>query len=127
MKRNNVVNRNATSVGQKVADDAPDRCDTFLHEMKDLPPYDQYYNMDETPCYFDILRSKTFDFRGVQTVKIKTTGHEKLRFTSALTAALTAALTQLPLQLGLTVHGDGGYKAIRLPPLLIFKKLKNLP
>ena len=65
MKRNNVVNRNATSVGQKVPEDAPDRCDTFLHEMKDCPPYDQYYNMDETPCYFDIPRSKTFDFRGI--------------------------------------------------------------
>ena len=38
MKRNNVVNRNATSVGQKVPEDAPDRCDTLLHEMKDLPP-----------------------------------------------------------------------------------------
>ena len=107
-------------MGQKVPEDAPDRCDTFLHEMKDPPPYDQYYNMDETPCYFDIPRSKTFDFRGLQTMKIKTTGHEKLRFTAALTAALTAAPTA-----GVIRTSDGGYKAIRLPPLLIFKKLKS--
>ena len=31
---------------------------------------------------------KTFDFRGVQTVNIKTTGHEKLHFTAALTAGV---------------------------------------
>ena len=114
MKRNNVVNRNATSVGQKVLEDAPDRCDTFLHETKDLPSYDQYYNMDETSCYFDIPRSKTFDFRGVQIVKIKTTGHENLRFTAALTA-------------GVKRTSDGDYKTIRLPPLLIFKNLKKPP
>ena len=108
MKRNNVVNRNATSVGQKVPEDAPDRRGTFLHEMKDLPPYDQYYNMDDITC------SKTFDFRGVQTLKIKSIGHETLRFTAALTAGVKCA-------------SDGGYKAIRLSPLLIFKNMKKPP
>ena len=114
MKRNHVVNRNANSVGQKVPGDAPDRCDMFLDHMKNLPPYEQYFNMDETPCYFDVPRSTTCDFRGVQTVKIKTTGYEKLRFTAALTA-------------GVQRTSDGGYKAIKLSPLLIFKNLKKPP
>ena len=47
-------------------------------------------------------------------MKIKTTGHETLRFTAALTA-------------GIKRTSDGGYTAIRLPPLLIFKNLKNPP
>ena len=47
-------------------------------------------------------------------MKIKTTGHEKLCFTAALTA-------------GVKRTSDGGYKAIRLPPLLIFKNLKKNP
>ena len=113
MKRNNVVNKAATSVGQKVPEDAPERCDMFLDEMKNLRRYDQYYNIDEIPCYFDIPRSKTFDFRGVSTVKLKTTGHEKLRFTVALMAGVQRT--------------SDGYKAVRLPPLLIFKNLKKSP
>ena len=38
--------------------------------------------MDETPCYFDVPRSTTYNFSGVQTVKVATTGHEKLIFTA---------------------------------------------
>ena len=114
MKRNNVVQRCATSVGQKVPIDAPEICEMFLDEMKSLPSYEYYYNMDETPCYFDVPRSKTYDFRGVSTVKLKTTGHEKLRFTAALTA-------------GVKRISDGRYEAIGLPPLLNFKILKKPP
>ena len=43
-------------------------------------------NMDDTPCYFDMLFSATFDLKGIKTVKIKTNGNEKLRFTALLTA-----------------------------------------
>jgi len=33
-------------------------------------------NMDEIPIYFDVPGNKTYDFKRVQTVKIKTTGKE---------------------------------------------------
>ena len=42
-------------------------------------------------------------FKGVQTVKLKTTGIEKLRFTVALTAGVQRA--------------TNGFKGVRLPPL----------
>ena len=36
VRRNNLSFRRVTSVGQKVPDDVPERCDTFLAEMKFL-------------------------------------------------------------------------------------------
>ena len=44
--------------------------------------------MDETPLYFDIPRNSTIDAKGVKTVKLKTTGYKKLRFTAVLTAGV---------------------------------------
>ena len=73
---------------QKIPEDAPERCDAFLDDMKSLKNNDVLINMDETPCYFDIPPSSSFDFKGVKTVKMKTTGHEKLRFTVVLTAGV---------------------------------------
>ena len=32
--------------------------------------------------------SSTIDIKGIQTVKVKTTGHEKTRFTAALSAGI---------------------------------------
>ena len=82
LRRNNIVFRRATSVGQKIPENAPEKCRDFLNDMMSLPVYEQFYNMDETPCYFDMPRSGTYDFRGIETVKLKTTGYEKLRFTT---------------------------------------------
>ena len=47
-------------------------------------------------------------------MKIKTIGQETLRFTAALTAGVKRTF-------------DGGYKAIRLSPLLIFNNLTKFP
>ena len=91
-----------------------ERADRFLAEMRDCSKdYQIILNMDETPCYFDVPRSTTYDFSGVQTVKVATTGHEKLRFTAVLTA-------------GVQKQGDE-YKAFKLPPMIIFKNLKKAP
>ena len=49
--------------------------------------------MDETPINFDMLGNKTVDFKGVRTVNVKSTGHEKTRFTVVL--ACMADGTQL--------------------------------
>ena len=99
--RNSVCYRRTTSVGQKVPEDAPERCDAFLEEMQNMRDFDLYINMDETPAYFDIPRQSTFNFEGVQTVKIKITGHEKLRFT-------------VVLLIGIRRNGSS-YEAFRLP------------
>ena len=69
--------------------------------------------MDETGCYFDAPRSTTFDFSGVQSVKARTTGYEKLHYTVVLTA-------------GVQSHA-GQWKAVKLPPMIIFKNLKKAP
>ena len=88
LRQNDMTFRLATSVGQKIPQDAQERCDAFLDDMKCLKNYNVIMNMDETPCCFDIPRSSTFDLKGVKTVKMKTTGNEKLRFTVALTAGV---------------------------------------
>ena len=56
--------------------------------MKNIGEFANLANMDETQCYFDISSTSTIDKKGVQTVKVKTTGAEFLRFTVALTAGL---------------------------------------
>ena len=114
INRNNLSYRRVTSVGQKIPVDAPERADRFLAEMRDCSKdYEMILNMDETPCYFDVPRSTTYDFSGVQTVKVATTGHEKLRFTAVLTV-------------GVQKQGDE-YKPFKLPPMIIFKNLKKAP
>ena len=114
LNRNNLKYRRVTSVGQKIPVDAPERSERFLAEMRDCyRDYEMILNMDETPCYFDLPRCSTYDFGGVNTVKVGTTGNEKMRFTAVLTA-------------GVKKQGDS-YKAIKLPPMLIFKNLKKVP
>jgi hypothetical protein len=61
-------------------------------------------NMDESPLWFDLPSTRTYDFRGVKTVKSKTTGHEKLRYTVVLSGL-----------------GDG----TKLKPMIIFQKLEE--
>ena len=88
IKWNKLSFRRVMSVGQKVPVDAPERCDVFLDEMMYLGNFDNIMDMDETPCYFDMSFSATFDLKGVKTVKMKSTGNEKLRFTAVLMAGV---------------------------------------
>ena len=81
--------------------------------MKNIGEFENLVNMDETPCYFDIPRSSTIDKKGVQTIKVKTTGTERLRFTVALTARVKKT--------------ENGFTPFRLPPLLLFKDLVKAP
>ena len=112
-KRNEITFRRATNDGQKIPQNAPELCDAFLDDMQNLKEYDFIMNMDETPCDFDIPSSSTFDFKSVNTVKMKTTGNEKLRFTAVLTAGVKKVGNE--------------FSAVRLPPMLIFKNLKKAP
>ena len=111
--RNDLSFRRVTSVGQKVPSDAPERCDRFLRKMQSIRGYDYIWNMDETPCYFYMPESSTIDTKGVQTMKVKTTGHEKLRFTAVLSSGIKITANEV--------------KAVRLPPMLIFKTLVKPP
>ena len=58
---------------------------------------DNIVNMDEVPLTFNIPMEKTVDSHGVNSVTIKTTGHEKMHFRCAL--AVTASGKKLPLML----------------------------
>ena len=41
-------------------------------------------NMDETPLWFDLPSTDTYDFQGIRSVKSKTTGHEKAPLYSSI-------------------------------------------
>ena len=101
------------SVGQKVPKNAVEIAEQFLEDMKNIGEFANLANMDETPCYFDIPRSSTIDKKGVQTVKVKTTGAKRLCFTVALTAGVKKT--------------ENGFTPFQLPPLLIFKNLVKAP
>jgi hypothetical protein len=62
--------------------------------------------MDEMPMYFDSPTNRTFDQTGAETIKIKTSNSEKLRFTLILCA-----------------YNDGS----KCLPAIIFKGLKKVP
>ena len=112
-RRNNLVPRRVMSVGQKVPKNAVEIAEQFREDMKNISEFANPANMDETPCYFDIPRSSTIDKKGVQTVKVKTTGAERLRFSVALTAGVKKT--------------ENGFTPFPLPPLLIFKNLVKAP
>ena len=91
----------------------PGNNERFSAFLKSLGDFDIITNMDETPCYFDMPSSTTFDLKGVKTVKVRTTGNEKLRFTAVLTAVVRK------------IHDH--YEGISLPPMVIFKNLTKAP
>ena len=62
--------------------------------------------MDETPVYIDMVSSTTMDFIGSKNVDSMTTGHEKCRFTLAITTCAAGNM---------------------LKSYVIFKGLKNVP
>ena len=121
LKRNKLVQRRVTGVGQKIPSCAPELCEQFLNDMNRLSQeYDVILNCDETPLYFDIPSTKTIDFEGVARVHVKTTGHEKLRYTVLLTAGVQRTKKA-------TKTTPAEYRAFRLPPLVIFKNIKKAP
>ena len=112
-RRNDLVHRRVRCVGQKVPKNGVEIAEQFLEDMKNIGEFANVANMDETPCYFDIPRSSTIDKKGVETVKVKTTGAERIRFTVALTAGVKKT--------------ENGFTPFRLPPLLIFKNFVKAP
>ena len=67
---------------------------------------DHIFNMDETPCYTDMVGQQTIHFQGSRNVDGTHTGHEKSRFTVALCASLSGRM---------------------IKSYIIFKNLKKVP
>ena len=68
-------------MGQKIPSNARELATDFLEVVGKMAEGKSVIaNMDETPLWFDMPHSATIDFKGVKTVKAKTTGHEKLRY-----------------------------------------------
>lgn len=110
MRRNNFTVRARTKLAQKLPSELEDKVEAFQRHVIRLRKEKNFDlshigNMDETPVFFDLPSNYTVDSKGAKTVFIKTTGHEKCRFTVVLSCL-----------------ADG----TRLPPTVIFKR-KTLP
>ena len=110
MERNDLSVRRRTTLAQRIPDDHASKVaefQQFVIRLRRQHSYDLSLigNADQTPLTFDLPYERSVDMKGVKTVSIRTTGHEKSHFTVML--ACTA---------------DGG----KLPPYVIFKR-KTLP
>ena len=109
LRRHGLVSRRVTTQGQGIPGNAAEQSKKFMADMKTASsalPLNAVGNMDEIPFWFDLPSAETYDFKGLKTIKSRTTGNEKLRFTVVLTALANGA---------------------KLKPMLIFEGLKNVP
>ena len=91
MKRNKLGRRAKTKVSQLCRFDSIAEQQTAINEFLNtvpgrMKPYSDTvtFNMDETPCYFDMSNAHTIEFKGAKTVEIMGTGLSKRRFTVVL-------------------------------------------
>ena len=95
MRRKGLSVRARTTVRQQLPGDAAEKIDRFLAFIRAWDTEANHIiNMDEVPLTFDLPMTHTVDRRGISTVSIKTTGHEKTHFTVVL--AFTASRQKLP-------------------------------
>ncbi|GFY31570.1 HTH CENPB-type domain-containing protein [Trichonephila clavipes] len=92
MKRNNLVIRSRSTVGQKLPDDWGKKSDDFLTFCKQIIVENNFtedliFNMDEVPISFDIPPTRTVDVQGASSIPINTTGNERTSFTVVLCCA----------------------------------------
>lgn len=111
LRRSKLVSRRVTTVGQEIPGNANFLAEKFMADVQKIIVDDRLTdvyvgNMDETPFWFDLPANNSIDVQGIKTVKSKTTGNEKMRFTVVLTALSSGR---------------------KLRPMLIFKNLKNVP
>lgn len=110
MQRKNLSLRCSTKLAQKLPADLDDKVTNFFSYIIKARKQNQYDlinigNMDETPVWFDMPTSRTVDASGKKTIQVKTTGHEKSRFTVVLSCL---------------ANGE------KLKPMIIFKR-KTIP
>ena len=110
MKRNGLSLRTRTKLAQKMPAAYEEKILQFHSYVINLRKntnfeLSQIANMDEVPLTFDVPSNRTVDQKGVKTVSIKTSGHEKTHYTVVLACCANGT---------------------KLPPMLIFKR-KTLP
>jgi len=110
MKRNDFVIRRQTKIAQKLREELENKIFNFQRFMINQRKKHNYLlsnigNMDETPMNFDMVGNRTISSKGEKTILLKTTGHEKTRFTVVLACM-----------------ADG----TKLRPMVIFKR-KTMP
>ncbi|GFX37802.1 pogo transposable element with KRAB [Trichonephila clavipes] len=92
MKRNNLVVRSHSTVGQKLPDDWGKKSDDFLTFCKQIIVENNFtedliFNMDDVLSSFDIPPTRTVDVQGASSIPINTTGNETTSFTVVLCCA----------------------------------------
>ena len=110
MNRNGYSIRTRTKIAQKLPKEFAEKITSFQRYIIRLRLRAEYAldcigNMDETPVTMDMVGNNTVDKVGKKTILLKTTGHEKCRYTVVLACM-----------------ADGQ----KLKPMLIFKR-KTLP
>ncbi|KFD50651.1 hypothetical protein M513_08458, partial [Trichuris suis] len=105
MKRKDLVLRQKTKIAQKLPADLDDKVLDFQRYVIRLRrELSSIGNMDETPINFDMVAHKTVDSKGVKSVLLRSTGHEKTRFIVVLSCL-----------------ADG----TKLKPMVIFKRKRD--
>ena len=97
--RNHLTFRSGTHVGQELPENYREKMLKFIklnetYREKNYLELSQIVNMDETPIFLNMTRTKTIDKIGSKTVNIKTHGQEKVRVTAILW--IVADRTKLP-------------------------------
>ena len=111
MKRHGFSLRRRTTVSQRLPKDLVPKVTMFimatrrLRHSKDYP-LGSIGNMDETPLWLDMPGATTITHSGERSVPVRTTGHEKNRFTVCLSAM-----------------ADGS----KLKPYVVFKGKRQIP
>ena len=89
-RRHNICSRKVTHVSQqqtKTKAELLEAVNDFFRCAKQktcsLSP-SNIYNMDETPCYFDMCHNRTLHFKGEKAIDGLDSGHSKNRFTVVL-------------------------------------------
>ena len=90
-QRHCITIRRKTTMAQKLPEQLAPKVINFILYVRLLRNLNKYLNfdmiaMDETAVWFDMPTDTTVDFKGVKSVPIKTTGHEKSRITVILAA-----------------------------------------
>ena len=111
MRRNNYSLRGPTKIAQKLPKHYVNKIVEFQrfvirHRRRCNYQLACIGNMDETPVYMDMLPRNTVNKKGEKQVIMKSTGHEKSRYTVVL-----------------AVMADG----TKLPPMIIFKRKTKPP
>lgn len=108
-RRHKLVFRRSTHIAQKLPEDLAEKTQDFLKRVIKARKLHQFElseiaNMDETPLWVDMPGNYTMETVGTKSVMLKSTGHEKSRFTVMLAAL-----------------ADG----TKLPPLVLFKGVRR--